>query len=789
MTFTLNEEQRLVRDQVRDLLSRESSYDGLRRTIEAGLPWNEALWRQLGDLGFLGAGIPDDHGGAGLGPFEVALLAREIGRAVAPVPFISSAVAAEAMLMAGTPTQQARWLPGLASGDVVGCIAWTEGNTAPDASLLEATLVAGRLNGHKTAVADSAVAHICIVAARVDGEPGLALVELDQAGVTRRALRSIDQLRRFEALAFEDAVAEPMNALGGPEALAELLDRAAIYQAFEQVGGAEAALQMACDYTRQRFMFGRPLASYQAIKHRLADDFAEIELASCNALQAARLLADGKPVAAAAATARIGASSAYERIARDNLQFHGGIGFTWEADCHFHYRRARTLALNIGSVEFWSDRLMDALQSDSDDAPARSQRAAALRGPSDAPEDAEYRETARAWLAKAAQEFKITSPHWETEDAAALAKRWARAKHAAGYSAIVQPRELGGAGGTLRQQQIFGQEEARAGLAMPLGGMGFSQAMAAITKHGTAQQRRKWEGLTYSGQIYWCQLFSEPSAGSDLAAVRTSAVRRGAKWIVNGQKVWTSGGHLADYGVLLARTDPEATKHKGLSFFIIDMRQPGVTTRPIRQINGQTGFTETFFVDAEVSDEDRLDEVGNGWAVAMSVLAVERTTTKNISAGDKRQSATSARNLIRLAKTARRGPGSAFDSAAVRGRIAQFHAEAQGIKNFTLRLQEQLALRGPPPLNIPVIKLTATRRVQQVQAFLMDLDESGGIVEAEDAPAGQDRFYEYITSASSRIAGGADEVLRNQLAERALGLPGDQRADKDIPFSQIPQGV
>jgi alkylation response protein AidB-like acyl-CoA dehydrogenase len=766
MTFTLNEEQRLLRDQVRELLSRESSPDSLRQTIDAGLAWNEPLWRKLAELGFLGAGIPEELGGVGLGPFEVAVLAQEIGRAVAPTPFMSSVcLAAEALMIAGTPAQQSRWLPGLASGDVIGCFAWTEGNTAPEPGLIETALVGDRLNGRKSPVADCAIAQICVVAALIDGEPGLALVELDQPGVSRRPLRGIDQLRRFDALSFENAAAAPMNAIAGADALAGLLDRAAIYKAFEQIGGAEAALQMACDYTRQRFIFGRPLASYQAIKHRLADDYAEIELASCNALQAARLLADGAPVAAAAATARIGATTAYERIARDNLQFHGGIGFTWEADCHFHYRRARTLALDIGSVEFWSDRLVTALQSDDDGAPAR------------------------AWLAKAADTFKVTSPHWETEEGAALAKRWAAAKHAAGYSAIVQPREFGGAGGTLRQQQIFGQEEAAAGLAMPLGGMGFHQAMAAITKHGTPEQRRKWEGLTYAGEIYWCQLFSEPGAGSDLAAVRTSAVRRGDKWIVNGQKVWTSGGHLADYGVLLARTDPEATKHKGLSFFIIDMRQPGVTTRPIRQINGQTGFTETFFVDAEALDAERLDEVGAGWAVAMSVLAVERTTTKNISAGDKRQSATSARNLIRLAKAARRGRGSALDSAAVRGRIAQFHAEAQGIKNFTLRLQEQLAQRGPPPLNIPVIKLTATRRVQQVQAFLMDLDEAGGIVEAADAPANQDRFYEYITSASSRIAGGADEVLRNQLAERALGLPGDLRADKDIPFNQIPQGV
>ena len=787
MAFGLSDEQRLLQEQVRGLLTERATPDVLRAAITAKKPWDEALWAALAELGVLGAAIPEEYGGVGLGPLEVAIVAQEIGRAVAPVPFFSSiCLAAEALMIAGTPAQKAKWLPRLATGEAVGTLAWTEGATAPEIELLESRLVDGRLSGCKTPVADAAMAQICVVAVSSGGKPGLALVELDQAAVTRTPLPGIDELRQFSQLLFEDARAEPMDAVDGAEALARLLDRAAVYAAFEQVGGAEAALQMVRDYSLQRYIFGRPLGSYQAVKHRLADDFAKIELAACNALYAAQALGDGKPDAgAAAATARIGATAAYETVARDNLQFHGGIGFTWEANCHFHYRRARMLALNLGSTEFWSDRLIETLESADEEQP-RGPTPAKAPIEADTPQDATYRETARAWLAEAAQRFRVASPHWETEAGATLAKRWAQEKYAAGYAAIAHPKELGGAGGTRRQQQIFGQEEARAGLTMPLGGMGFGQAMAAITRHGAPEQRRKWETLTYSGQIYWCQLFSEPGAGSDLAAVRTRAVRRGDTWIVNGQKVWTSGGHLADYGILLARTDPDATKHQGLSFFIIDMRQPGVTTRPIRQINGQSGFTETFFVDAEIPDENRLDEVGKGWAVAMSVLAAERTTTRGISEGDKRQSATSARNLIRRARAARRGRGSALDSAAVRMKIAQFHMEAQGIKNFTLRLQQELARGGPPPLNLPVIKLTATHRVQQVQAFLMDLDEAGGIVQPADAAAGTERFLEYMTSASSRIAGGADEVLRNQLAERALGLPGDLRADKDVPFSQLP---
>ena len=787
MSFGLNDEQRQIQAQVQSLLAEQVTSDLLRKVITAGEGWAPSVWASLAELGMLGAGIPEAYGGVGLGPMDVAVIAQEVGRSVAPIPFFSSiCLAAEAIMVAGTEAQKAKWLPKLATGEVVGCFAWTEGATAPETGLLACQFANDLLNGVKWPVADALLAQICIVAAVDDSGPTLAIVELDQPGVQITRLKGIDELRQYFKVDFRNASAEQMNAASGPEALQQILDRAAVYAAFEQVGGAEAALQMVRDYTLQRYIFGRQLASYQAVKHRLAEDFARIELAACNALYAAQALGEGKrDASAAAATARIGATQAYEVIARDNLQFHGGIGFTWEANCHFHYRRARMLALNLGSAEFWSDRLIAALDATDDDAP-REVKQPRPKVEVDSPEDAAYREAARTWIESVRSEFRITSPHWETEAGAELAKRWAKAKYEAGYAAIAHPKAYGGAGGTRRQQQIFLQEEARAGLTMPLGGMGFGQSMAAITRHGTEDQRQKWETLSYSGEIYWCQLFSEPGAGSDLGAVRTRAVRQGDKWIVNGQKVWTSGGHLADFGILLARTDPDVPKHQGLSFFIIDMRQPGVTTRPIRQINGQSGFTETFFVDAEIPDENRLDAVGAGWSVAMSVLAAERTTTRGIGDGDRRTSSTSARSLIRLARGARRGQGVALDSADIRRRIAGFHEEAQGIKNFTLRLQGELARGGPPPLNLPIIKLTATNRIQQIQAFLMDLDEVGGIVESPAASESDDRFLEYVTSASSRIAGGADEVLRNQLAERALGMPGDIRADKDVPFSKLP---
>ncbi len=617
MGFGLNDEQRQLQEQVQGLLFDSVTSDRLRGVITAGAVWDKSVWDALSGLGVLGAGIPEAYGGVGLGPMEVAIVAQEIGRSLAPVPFFSSiCLAAEAIMLAGTEAQKAKWLPKLASGEVVGTLAWTEGATAPEATLLDCRYSDGKLDGAKWPVADASIAQICVVVVAGERGPQLLLVEMEQPGVQISPLKGIDELRPYFKIDFVAASAEEMDGAEGSVVLSQVLDRAAVYAAFEQVGGAEAALRMVRDYALQRYIFGRPLASYQAVKHRLADDFSRIELAACNALYAAQALAEGRSDAsAAAATARVGATEAYEIMARDNLQFHGGIGFTWEANCHFHYRRARMLALNLGSSEFWSDRLIEAIDATNDEAPQRAQPPKP-RVEADAPEDAAYRLAARNWLESVQSQFKITSPHWETEAGAELAKRWAGAKYAAGYAAIAHPVVYGGAGGTRRQQQIFLQEEARAGLTMPLGGMGFGQAMAAITRHGTEAQRQKWETLSYSGEVYWCQLFSEPGAGSDLAAVRTRAVRSGDKWLISGQKVWTSGGHLADYGIILARTDPEAPKHQGLSFFIIDMRQPGVTTRPIRQINGQTGFTETFLVDAEAPDENRLDAVGAGWAVA-----------------------------------------------------------------------------------------------------------------------------------------------------------------------------
>ena len=368
MTFTPTEEQVLLRDQVHALCVEQAPPQTLRELITDNVPWHRELWGIMGGLGLLGAAIPQSCGGVGLGPGELAVINRELGRAVAPVPFFSSScMAAEAIRLAGTTEQQARWLPGLATGERVATFAWAEPSATLTARPLATSITGARIRGTKTPVPDAGIAELCVVLADRGGEDCLAVVELDQGGVQRKPLNGFDQLRHHAAIDFHDARCEALDAASGGALTRTLFDEFATLLAFEQVGGAEAALHMARDYTLERYIFGRKLGSYQAVKHKLADILAALELAHANALCALESLAveslakDQPDSHTAAATARIGATEVYESAARENLQLHGGIGFTWEADCHFHYRRARLLALSLGSVEVWTDMLIDAL--------------------------------------------------------------------------------------------------------------------------------------------------------------------------------------------------------------------------------------------------------------------------------------------------------------------------------------------------------------------------------------------------------------------------------------------
>ncbi len=372
MNFDFSDDQKQLRDQARRFLADRCAPAAVRAILEGPEPFDRELWKGLGEMGFLGAAIPEEYGGVGLGHLELCVIAEELGRAVAPVPVASSIYqAAEALMLAGTEAQKQAWLPKLASGEVIGTLALAEGQGRVSEKSVKAIVSGGKLNGVKTPVADGDVADLAIVTAREGGKVSLYLVDLGGPGVSREVLETIDPTRSQAAIAFKDAPAELLGVAGDGWRLAsEVLDRAAILIAFEQVGGSDRALEMGRDYALDRMAFGRPIGSFQAVKHILADMYVSATLARSNAYYGAWALSTGSSeLPVAAATARVSATQAFQHCSKNNIQVHGGMGFTWAFDCHLYYRRSNNLALALGSQSTWEDLLIDRLRQ-RNDAPA-----------------------------------------------------------------------------------------------------------------------------------------------------------------------------------------------------------------------------------------------------------------------------------------------------------------------------------------------------------------------------------------------------------------------------------
>ncbi|MFI4998345.1 MAG: acyl-CoA dehydrogenase family protein [Reyranellales bacterium] len=361
MNFDFSDDQKLLKEQVRKFLTDKCPTKVVRRVLDGDESFASEVWKGLVDLGVPGIGIPEEYGGLGLSPLELCVVAEEIGRAAAPVPFDTSVVlATEALKLAGSDAQKKKWLPMLAAGKAIGTLAVAEGPQPPKPRTVRTTFGGGRLNGKKVPVADGEAATFAIVLAKTS----LVLVDLAQKSISKKRVETIDPARKHCELTFNDASAELLGGEGeGWRLLERLYDAAAVYFAFVQVGGAEAAMWMARDYALQRQAFGRAIGSYQAIKHKLADCYVKLELARSNAYYGAMMLTEGgADLAVAAAAARIAATEAYDFASKENIQTHGGIGFTWEADTQFHYRRARLMALSIGGPMAWKDKLVSRLE-------------------------------------------------------------------------------------------------------------------------------------------------------------------------------------------------------------------------------------------------------------------------------------------------------------------------------------------------------------------------------------------------------------------------------------------
>jgi alkylation response protein AidB-like acyl-CoA dehydrogenase len=400
----------------------------------------------------------------------------------------------------------------------------------------------------------------------------------------------------------------------------------------------------------------------------------------------------------------------------------------------------------------------------------------------DSPEEAAYRAEVRAWL-KA--HVPVESGSWKQGSEAerlSAARRWQACKAAAGYARITWPPEWGGAGGTAIQQVIFNQEEARYEVPLGFFGIGLGMCIPTVLKFASPQVGQRFVGPALRGEEIWCQLFSEPAAGSDLAGLRTRAVRQDNCWRINGQKVWTTGAHYSDYGLLLARSDVSVPKHAGLTMFWIDMKAPGVTVRPIHQISGGSQFNEVYLTDVLVPDEQRLGEVGAGWRVALFTLMNERVE------GSKDRGPTLAQ-ILTLAESVPHGNGSVLDDPAFRQRLAHWYVQAEGLRFLRYRTLTALSHGLTPGPEAAIGKLVAANRLAELTDRLIECQEEYGLITDPALAALQGSVQrEYLNAPGLRIAGGTDEILKNVIAERVLGLPAEARPDKHVPFCDLPTG-
>ncbi|MBN9557346.1 MAG: acyl-CoA dehydrogenase family protein [Alphaproteobacteria bacterium] len=365
------------------------------------------------------------------------------------------------------------------------------------------------------------------------------------------------------------------------------------------------------------------------------------------------------------------------------------------------------------------------------------------------------------------------------------AKAWQARKADAGYARITWPKEVGGYGGTPIQQVIFSQEEGRfdaANLGSPFA-IGLGMCIPTLMAYGAKDAVARYVKPALHGEEIWCQLFSEPAGGSDVAGLRTRAEKNGDTWTINGQKIWTTGAQISDYGILLTRTDPNAPKHKGLTMFYLSMKAPGVEVRPIKQASGQSGFNEVFFTDVKIPDSQRLGEVGQGWQVALTTLMHER-----LAVGGGQGGGLDVPQLMGLARTLELEDGPAIKNAAVREKIADWYVRSAGLKYTTYRTMTALSRGQQPGPEASIAKIVVAPKLQDLSAFAMELEGEAGALKGADAPAHGAFQMGWMSSPGLRIAGGTDEILKNIIAERVLGLPQDVRVDKDVPFNKLPSG-
>jgi len=720
MSIGITQEHAALHEAVRGWAERHCAPAVPRALLDAEREELPPFWGELAAQGWLGLHVDEALGGEGYGLPELAVVLEELGRVVAPGPFLPTVLAAAVVQAAGKEIA-AEVVPVLVSGDGVGAVAFD--------GVLDAEEVADglRVRGTLRPVLAGHLATL-IVAPTVDA----GWVALTASEFTATELPSLDLTRRSAEVVVDGVVP---NARRLPDVDAtRVRDLAAVLAAAECVGGAQWCVDAAAEHARERRQFGRPIGQFQGVKHRCADMVSRTELARAAAWDAARADGDGDVGSLTAAAAAALALDTFFECAKDCVQVHGGIGFTWEHDTHLYLRRAITLRQLLGPTQEWRARAADLAAGG-----ARRRLGVDL-----ADESEQLRDEVRAFATEVAGLDKVEQ-RGRLADAGYLAPQW--------------PAPWGRDAGAI-EQLVIDDEFRRAKVRPPTLSVG-AWACPPLMVYGTEEQQQRWIPPTLRGEIEWCQLFSEPGAGSDLASLTTRADRVEGGWVVNGQKVWTSMAHQADWGILLARTNPDAPKHDGISFFILDMKTPGIDIRPLRELTGESWFNEVFFDDVLVPDDCLVGREHDGWRATRTSLANER-----VFMGSGNTIGGGVKALLRLAEAE-----GLLENPVTMVELGDLVARdyALAVLGFRLTL-EALGGADPSGSEAAVRKLLGAEHDQRVQEVGLSLLGSAAAVHDGEAASW---LRQFLFDRCLTIAGGTSEIQRNIIAERVLGLPRD----------------
>jgi alkylation response protein AidB-like acyl-CoA dehydrogenase len=697
----ITEEHEALRHSARRWLESRCPPSVPRALLDAEVETIPSFWSELAGQGWLGLHVPEKLGGQGYSLLELAVVLEELGRAAAPGPFLPTALAAAIVAESDEHTPLAELLDG----------------TTPAAVALDAA----------APVLGGTLARVVLLPV----DDGWGVFDVDEGDVEVTPLPSLDPTRRVASVR---ATGAPGRVLRGVS-----IDRArtlaAVMVAAECAGGAGWCLDTTAAYAKVREQFGRPIGQFQAVKHRLADMVIVVEQMRGTTWDAARAAADPPTATLPAAVAAALALDGFARCTKDTVQLHGGIGFTWEHDAHIYLKRAMSLRALLGGSSAWRTRVATL-------ALGGERRALDLELP---PEAEAIRDEVRAFLAEIAP---MDRP----------AKRARMVDE--GYIMPNWPRPWGRDAGAI-EQLVIDEEFRKAGIRRPHLAVG-AWALPTIITHGTAEQQGRWVRPTLLGELSWCQMFSEPGAGSDLASLTTKAVRTDGGWLLSGQKVWTSMAREADLAICLARTNADAPKHLGITYFIVDMRADGLDIRPLRELTGVQWFNEIFLSDVFVADDCVVGPVDGGWPLARNTLANER-----VSMGSGSSFGYGVEALLELvARSNSTGDSLALDT------LGGLLAEAQSLALLGYRsTARSVSGADPDPAESSVRKLLGVEHEQRVQEYGLELLGPAGATTVEGDPAMWTNGF--LANRCLTIAGGTSEVQRNLIAERVLGLPRD----------------